>query len=92
MDIVLTLLLAIAWVLISILSFLMLIIFRDQFDLDKLFSNMRTRTKNILVRIYVILGPISFALSLVIIMLWMVYTMFHEIIKWLIDIDNEDIL
>ena len=56
------------------------------------FKNLSTRAQNILLRVYVCLGPISFVLSLIAFILTLLLELFKDFYKWLVDIDNPDIL
>ena len=56
------------------------------------FDKLSTRTQNILLRVYVCLGPISFVLSLITFILTLLLELFKDFYGWLVDIDNPNIL
>ena len=56
------------------------------------FKNLSTRAQNILLRIYVCLGPISFVLSLIAFILILFLELFKDFYSWLVDINNPNIL
>ena len=80
------------WCLFCILNYFSVSIFlTDNNWLKKHVKQMKVRLRNILIRVFILLGPISFVLMMLVIFILGLYLCSNVIYHWLIDIDNEKI-
>ena len=79
-----------AWLMSSLVSYMLIGIFYHEItELSALIKKMNIRVRNILLRIYVLLGPISLVITLVCALFFVLYLFIWMIWEWLKDIDNE---
>lgn len=80
------------WCLFCLLNYLIFsMILTDNYWLKKRIKQMKVRLRNILFRVFILLGPISFVLIILVIFVFGAYLCGRIVYHWLIDIDNENI-
>ena len=92
MDIVLIFLCVVGWAILCLLNYYLFSELCEAMSLRQYINKLGVRTRNILFRIYILLGPISIVLTFLGVFLAMITFLFIIGIKWLIDIDNEELL
>ena len=79
------------WVLCSALNYvLVMYLYHDTHFLEWV-KSLKVRMINILMRVYVVLGPITFVLTFTLIFLYMIYLFAANLFVWLINVDNENV-
>lgn len=79
----------IAWAILCALNYYLFMNLCETINLQEYINKLNTRTRNILFRVYILLGPISLVLTYICFILTVIVYLFIIGIKWLIDIDNE---
>ena len=78
------------WLMSSLVSYMLIGMFYHEMRwLSTLIDKMNVKVRNILLRVYVLLGPISLVITLVCSLLFVLYLFIWVIWEWLKDIDNE---
>lgn len=85
-------LLAVLWIVICLLNFVVFIMLYDDVGLKDYIDKLSVRGRNILFRVFVILGPISLAIAFVFLIICILFYLLKEAYKWLIDIDNTELI
>lgn len=92
MNIALIFLCVVGWAILCLLNYYLFSELCEAMSLREYINKLSVRTRNILFRIYILLGPISLVLTFIGVVLTMITFLFIIGIKWLIDIDNEDFI
>ena len=85
-------LLTVLWIVICMLNFVVFIMLYDDVGLKDYTGGLSIRGRNILFRVFVILGPISLVLAFVFLIIGILFYLLKEAYKWLIDIDNTELI
>ena len=83
-------LLTVLWIVICLLNFVVLMMLYE--GLKDYADKLSVRGRNILFRVFVILGPISLVLAFVFLIICILFYLLEEAYKWLIDIDNTELI
>lgn len=86
--VIISILSVLTWIFISMLVYAMIITIYEETDFFKILDKLKIRTRNILIRILVLLGPIGFAITLISFVLYIVYSFIKFLYEWIIDIDD----
>lgn len=89
MNVIFIFLGVIAWAILCALNYYLFTNLYEAINLQKYINKLNTRTRNVLFRIYILLGPISLVLTYISIVLTVIVYLFIIGIRWLIDIDNK---
>ena len=85
-------LLTVLWIVICLLNFVVFIMLYEDVGLKDYADKLSVRERNILFRAFVILGPISLVLAFVFLIICILFYLLKEAYKWLIDIDNTELI
>ena len=85
-------LLAVLWIVICLLNFVVFIMLYEDVGLKDYADKLSVRGRNILFRVFVIFGPISLVLAFVFLIICILFYLLKEAYKWLIDIDNTELI
>lgn len=85
-------LLTVLWIVICLLNFVVFIMLYDEVGLKDYVDKLSVRGRNILFRVFVILGPISLVIAFVFLIVCILFYLLKEAYKWLIDIDNTELI